>query len=273
MFSVQILTFGDHEPLARRCLESIIASADWSLIDDVRIGCNAVHQATVEYLQYAMLRVEAPCWLVHERSGRNVGKYPLMRRMLYDPQQTVTSRYVMWFDDDSYLRTPSRAWWSKAAEQAQASVMVGKRYRVGFSTAQRTATQQQPWYTGKPWEPVPRPVTFLQGGWWIAQTSFLAKWDYPFPELYHNGGDVILGELCRQQDAIVTDTNAGVAINADADGNESKSLRRGLTTKPLWHDYVAGRTPDLSHHNFQHRYSPGNRLGLQNSQDRSGPES
>lgn len=273
MFTVLILTYGDHQPLMQRCLESIIASADWSLIADVRIGCNAVTERTVAYLQDAQLRVEAPCWLVHERTGRNVGKYPLMRRMLYDSQHPITTPYVMWFDDDSYIFQRSKScWWRNAANRIAGYAMAGKRYRIRVTPQQRLAVQHQPWYGNKPFEKS-GVFQFCTGGWWIAAYDVLRTWDYPFPQLYHNGGDVILGELCRQQGYTVLDTNEGIAINADELGRESKATRRGLTTKPLWHDYVPGRKPDLSHHDFEHRYSPGNSLAIRDPLVRPDAES
>lgn len=269
MFTVLILTYGDHQPLAQRCLKSIIASADWSLIADVRIGCNAVTEATVAYLQDAQLNVQAPCWLVHERRGANVGKYPLMRRMLYDPEHPITTPYVMWFDDDSYIKPgQTSAWWRKMADAAIRHDIIGKRYRIALNGNQRRAVTSQPWYTARAWPLLPKPVSFCQGGWWAARYAELKRWNYPFPELYHNGGDVILGALSYQQMWRWYDTNEGVAINADEHGLESRSKRRGLTTKPLWHDYVPGRQPDLSHHDFEHRFSPGNTLAIRRPLDR-----
>jgi hypothetical protein len=90
----------------------------------------------------------------------------------------------------------------------------------------------------------------MQGAWWIADPAFLARWDYPFPELRHNGGDVLLGELCRQQGASTFAYRDGVAINACPAGHESRAARRGLRTQPLWHDYDPDRPADLSHHRW-----------------------
>lgn len=272
MFTVLILTYGDHQPLIKRCLESIIKSADWSLIADVRIGCNAVTEATVSYLQYAQSRVQAPCWLVHEHSGKNVGKYPMMRRMLYDPKYPITTPYVMWFDDDSYIFASNSSWWRNLANRLPGHALAGKRYRISVTPQQRQAIYAQSWFGNKPIEK-PYTVRFCTGGWWTAAYDVLKAFDYPFPEIFHNGGDVILGELCRQQELNVLDTNDGIAINADDLGRESKATRRGLTTKPLWRDYVPGRQPDLSHHNFTHRYSPGNPLAIRDTLVRPDAES
>jgi hypothetical protein len=87
-----------------------------------------------------------------------------------------------------------------------------------------------PWYTGKA---VPAKPSFVTGGWWLAKTEFLSLWDYPFPELYHNGGDTILGEVCRQQGLALGKFKKGVLINNHIDSAPKKRLfaranRRGI---------------------------------------------
>jgi hypothetical protein len=78
----------------------------------------------------------------------------------------------------------------------------------------------------------------MTGGWWVARTAFLQKWDYPFRELQHNGGDVILGELCRQQDAFMLSWHSRVTVN--------KAARRGeKTLRPFEPPQIT-----YEHHNF-----------------------
>lgn len=252
MFSIQVLLYGDHHQLARRCLESIVASADWSLISDLRVGCNEICGETAAYLADVFRRVPVPSYAYAERTGRNVLKYPLMRRMFYDPRVPMRAQHVMWFDDDSYLWTKDPEWWERMHDIAATNHLVGKRYRLrGTNPPPRVvaAIEAQPWYRERK-IPRGREYRFCQGGWWIARYSSLKRWDYPFPELKHNGGDTILGALAHQQEWSVFDTRDGVHINADADGNESKALRRGLTSKRLWEDYVPGQRPDLTHQEF-----------------------
>ncbi len=106
------------------------------------------------------------------------------------------------------------------------------------------------WYTGRPVDPPYRP-SFIQGAWWTADLAALKEWNYPFPELHHNGGDVILGELARQQLWSWKKFNEGVAINANEHGVESAAPRRGITTPVIWSQWQPGETPSLVHQDFE----------------------
>lgn len=263
MFSVCVLCYGDHADLAHRCLGSIIGTADWKLVNDVRVGLNAVGAATSKVLDSLLQRCPVPCWVFQPADGANVGKYPLMRRMLYpDLYQPVSGPHtdkaahktapvaerIMWFDDDSCVRG-DRSWWQRVA--ALKEDFIGARYQLRgpFRAGQVEAIKAQPWYAGKPIPRHYRP-SFLQGGWWIAKAALLRKHDYPFPVLHHNGGDSLLGELIRQQDYSSRHWNTGVWINADHQGRESAAKRRGMTTRWPWEGWRPDAPMTLVHHNF-----------------------
>jgi hypothetical protein len=249
-FSVNALFYGDHAPLAARLLDGLLAAADWSLIDEIRFAFNDVCEVTRRCVTAAARVVPVPCYLYEEVRGRNVGKYPLLRRMLYDTQYPLSAARLMWFDDDTYLRPETtRSWWRQVWELSQRYVMLGSRYNMTQRGLQYKAIPQQPWYNGQPVGKFHR-YKFFTGGWWVADPTILRKWNYPFPELHHNGGDTLLGELMRQQDYPVFHFNNGIAINADDKGVESNSPRRG--TKSVW-PWQESRPTDLSHHDFQVR--------------------
>lgn len=257
-FAVHVLCYGDHSPLASRCLKSIVASADWSLIDTIRVGLNAVSDETRTFVLRMAETWPVPWEIFEPTENRNVGKYPLMRRMFYSGRTTMPkSPYVMWFDDDSFIRPGVKpAWWGNVLKRATTGgvdehSLVGSQYQVGVNRNQQNAIKQQPWYCWRA-EPI-SPVHFVQGGWWVASRPFLEKWDYPFPALYHNGGDVLLGELHRRQGKSLLNYNLGVASNADAKGQESKAKRRGLDTKPLWSEtpFDPKAPVDIAHHEFE----------------------
>jgi hypothetical protein len=236
MFTVCVLCYGDHPDLAGRCLGSVARSADWSLVADVRVGLNEISRTTRLAVRAFARGCPRPVVAYEEEAGRNVYKYPLMRRMLYDPARPPAGR-VMWFDDDSFVKDESGpAWWRETAEAARQPGMLGSVYVLNspFTPAQRSAIARQPWYAGRPVDP-PHVPSFVTGGWWVADPAFLAAWDWPFPELAHNGGDAILGEVCRQQGVPLRRHNKGVAINYDkARGGESGAVRRGAKTSGPW---------------------------------------
>lgn len=247
MFSVNILVYGDHSDLAERCLSSISRVADWSLIADVRIGLNDVVQKTLSLVRAFGMQCRSPVYLCVP--PRNVGKYPLMRRMFNDSRLPSLADRVMWFDDDSYIRdTVTTSWWRGVHQLATDNTVVGSLYDIRQRGLQWQEIPKQPWYTGKPVGPRHR-YRFATGGWWVIDTAIVRRWDYPFPELHNNGGDSILGELCRQQSYKLLHFNTEIAINANATSVESAAKRRGETTPWVWQQERTGSS-DLVHQNF-----------------------
>lgn len=253
MFSVNVLVYGDHPELAARCLGSIVNSWHAGLIAEIRVGMNAACAATRDLVLSTMRTAAVPFLVYEEVAGANVMKYPLMRRMLYDPGHPIPDRatHVMWFDDDSFVTAGHRFWHDCAAQVAKhAPAVMGSVYLPAYhwSPLERHAIVKQPWFSDMvPMDVKPR---FATGGWWVAALEFLAKMDYPVRELRHNGGDVLLGEMVRQWGHRLHHFRDGVAINADAGGKESKARRRGVTTK---RPFEAHPPYDYTHHDFKVR--------------------
>ncbi len=247
MFSINVLAYGDHPDILGRCLGSLLASFDGNLISDVRVGMNAVGDRSWQIIREFAEAVPVTCHVYSETYERNVMKYPLMRRMLYDPERPLKGSRVVWFDDDSFMWHGAR--WSEADRvwRANKPAIMGSIYYPAYTWTQteKDAISEQPWYTGAPLATKPK---FVQGGFWIADKEFLAKWDYPFRELRHNGGDVILGELCRQQKAQIVHFSDLIGINADKNGKESAAKRRGVTTSRLFENPPPY---DYGHHDFE----------------------
>ena len=230
--TICVLCYGPHEDLARRCLTSL-QRANLTGID-LRVGTNAICAGTRSFLE----ELVAAGQLLQQNwydFPDNPGKYPVMRQMLYDPANPVSTPYFMWFDDDSCLKTESGPnWLAGVLQQMQTNAysLLGATYLWTWQGQQREWVRAQPWYAGK--DPIARAsAKFVTGGWWCAQTEMLHRFDYPWPVLKHNGGDVMLGELCFQQGLKVGHFNQDVAINADYSLRESNARRRGLHTVPI----------------------------------------
>jgi hypothetical protein len=204
VFSVCALTYGDHPKLIERLLRSLRSSGAAPFLQDLRIGFNAVSPQTRELVfeQLGNQWLETPCYVYEPEQGDNVGKYPLMRRMFYDPVRPLADR-VMWFDDDSHLdESAGPAWWRQTVRFAAETLIGGAIHKLQQRRRQYLGIPQQPWYSGMPLGPE-HTFRFVTGGWWVGRTEFLTRWDYPFPEVFHNGGDSILGELVRQQSGLL----------------------------------------------------------------------
>ena len=145
-----------------------------------------------------------------------------------------------------------RVFWQKLEpilRQDNPPTVVGSVYKTvkGFSPGEIAGLEQCRWFNGQSIREPRYRTKFCTGGWWAAQTEFLRCWDYPFPYLDHNGGDVLLGELVRQRGGRLHQFRDGIAINADKSGRESKAPRRGVTTPRPW------QADHTVNHGFQFR--------------------
>lgn len=256
-FSVCVLLYGDHASLAARCLNSI-ASGTVRRVRDYRVGLNAVSAETRNFAYaWAEERRKAGIPVYIFETPINRYKYPIMRRMLYtEPPIPKPADLIMWFDDDSYLTNEDPDWIDKVYEVASTHDVVGQYgWEMPMQGRQWNWIMSQMWFNETVGPPQPgksnRPAfRFVQGAWWVARRAFLAAHNYPWPELRHNGGDSMLGEMCRHVGAKMARFDEGVRINADADGNHSKATRRGDTTDERIGAKYDGTPLDTSHQQF-----------------------
>ncbi len=210
MFSVCAIFYGDYLALAEKLLTSLKIMAH---VQDVRLGLNAVSSQVRDYVNtWALQQMSAyPVYIYEDEHSNNLGKYPLMRQMFKDKKLATK---IMWFDDDSFLDEVSIAWWDTALMLGQQHTQVGALHSIAQKGKQYEGITQQSWFTGKPVN-VHHRYKFATGGWWIADTAFLTKWDYPFTAIHHNGGDSILGELIRQQGGSLGEFSKGVQCHCE----------------------------------------------------------
>lgn len=229
--TVAVLLYGDHPRLAARCLDPLWPLQRAGLVD-LRIGMNACGAATQDYVDAAV--AGGPLGVETVRYDVNIHKYPMMRRLL---ALAPPAPRFMWFDDDSYVDHPNPATFvTRAVAMCEPHTMVGQVWVMALGGNQHLWVRHQPWYGGKPVEAGHR-VRFCQGAWWVIPSALLLKHDWPVPELERKGGDVMLGELCRQQGYVLRDVRGfgdgfGVRINADAAGRHSQSKTRGPLPLP-----------------------------------------
>lgn len=219
-FLVLALFYGDHPELAQRCGRTLRALWNTGQVD-LRIGLNEVSERSRGVLQALLPGVHA------ESADPQIYKNPMMRRLLAGYQGNAT--HMMWFDDDSCLLPGvDAAAWLQALTARTATVRgsLGSLYTQQLSDAQRAWVLRQPWATGRP---VPREVLFNTGGWKVVPLALMRRFDWPFPDLLHAGGDLSLGLLLQQQGLEPEQFRVGLAINADGALQESNAPRRGVT--------------------------------------------
>ncbi len=234
------LLYGDHTAFAARLLQSLsdLLAADGNRIVEIRCGLNAATTPTRDLVHAWALRASLPVQLLQ---ADNVGKYPMMRHLLRLPAAAPHSINVkaIWFDDDAYVQaTPG--WWEAWADACQQADVVGKIYHWYVQPGQREWYRTQPWYRAE----LPATlhnrrdvVKFVQGSFWTAGLQYLLELNWPIPELYHNGGDSLLGLRVLHAGGKLGAFSRGVRVNCSLDGREDRSQRRGLDTRPLGYGY------------------------------------
>ena len=269
MFSVCLLLYGNYPELAKRLLGSL---KNYACVTDFRIGLNEISNDTrtvlLDWIRQGNRWERTPVYLYEDEQGNNLGKYPLMRQMLRDTKPPAPR--IMWFDDDSFVDdSTNELWWENVASVSSLRTQIGAVHYIMQRNKQYEVIKQQSWYTGKAINARHR-FTFVTGGWWVGDTHFLLKWDYPFKGLHHNGGDSILGELIRQQDGTLLNFTEGCQCHCESCNKAGTVLsrpgvhinvggrkgRRGLgvtNERYIWSDGNAH--PDMSHHSFNLRIS------------------
>jgi len=255
-FSVHVLVFADDYEMAGRCLSSLVSLDSEitplsSAVSDFRIALHTPSPRLLQVVDYwartAHGRTGLPVKLYFPEA--NVFKYPTMRRLLYDTQHPSAS-LVMWFDDDSYL-VGKRGFWPLVHRLASAHDIIGQRWWLRPRGGQWAWIQTQPWCN--PELQPPFSFEFCQGAWWCAKHAVLRRLNWPVPELRHNGGDSMLGEVCRHQTLDRCYFDYGVRINADEFGDNSCSERRGYKESEIAVHYD-GRPLSTEHQKFTLRW-------------------
>jgi len=222
--------YGDYPKLASRCLSPV--SQLYKSGVEVRIGLNETSEATNKVVSDLFIHSDR---LVNLSFNPQIFKYPMMDRLF--KAKPITTDYVMWFDDDSFIKDSNPLAWLSATEKFMndsESDMAGAIYHIPILPGQTDWRRLHcDWFVSGPLPGRPEMTKFATGGWWIIKTSVINKYKWPHPMLKHCGGDVLLGELIRHQGLKLSSYKAGVAVNADDNGKESASDRRGYNEPPL----------------------------------------
>lgn len=208
--TVFVLCYGDYLSLHKRCLESILNTLPANQLD-LRVGANACSQASLEYL------AGLPITKLYS-SPENRKKYPVMREMFYDPDCPITTKYVCWFDDDSYACNTQ--WVARLSECIVNNHPHGSRlYGIRFvhrldNAAQANWFRQASWFHNVNWQmmngagaPNGNCIPFVAGGFWALATECLRQTTIPDVRLNHNGGDITIGAQVHQLGYKIKDFN------------------------------------------------------------------
>jgi hypothetical protein len=222
--TICVLAYGRHVTLAERFLGSLYTYADPKLFY-LRAGLNEVELATQTLFEDYAARFRNITLFVEPK---NIFKYPMMRRMIYEPPLATT--WTVWCDDDTHFTRPD--WLQRLGFRLQCSPEVsmwGSPYvlwrRDQFILDWIKAAT---WYRGLGCRrgkdlkgKNAAEFSFATGGFWAVRTAVLRQLDWPDPRLVHTTGDFLLGEALRQNRLTMGRFDYGVKIN-DAPRRNSK---------------------------------------------------
>jgi len=265
--TICVLTYGDHARLARQAIESIqrhCSRSDYELV----VGANAVCKETRSYLKAQKAEQNIDHLIL---SAENINKCPMMRRMF----EKVSTEFIWWFDDDSYIAEPDALsqWLGTAQSAPKATAMWGEMYRCNttadFTDLEDTIgfIRRASWYRGLPppsWRPGGKGEfnfenrncgdgrwDFIVGGCWLIRTSIVRALDWPDPRLIKLGDDVFLGEAIRQHGWRLGNIGRpGVAINTEARRGDPGSSVNGDSLSPSGESSAAGFCTSVDPHTF-----------------------
>jgi hypothetical protein len=235
--TIFVLTYGDYGALARRCLDSIIRTVPSTRLD-LRVALNEPSRDNLEGVtsgQYPITKA----YLNQE----NAMKYPVMRKMFRDPECPIETNYIIWFDDDSYAVKPD---WlfdlgrRVVAHHPQNVRMYGHNM---YHPLQVQNPRARGWFTSAPWHrgkgfrnrqrreaPNGNCIWFCVGGFWALETKAMMECDIPCERLYHNGGDITIGEQLWQGGYLMHNYNTKKEWI-----KTSGAARRGFSEKFQWY--------------------------------------
>jgi hypothetical protein len=236
--TICVLCYGDYPELHETCLDSILRTVPLNRLD-LRVAANCVGQASMNYLR----TLPTTKLYVYKQ---NAYKYPIMRDMLWDPEQPITTNYFVWFDDNAHVRHNN--WVNMLASEIimqPASVgMYGVKLYYAFDLETedpRDWLAGQRWHKGKSLRtargnPAPNgDCTHFCADWFFAmRTDIVKPCDVPALGLQQRAGAMVIGEQLYQQGVLIKNFNAGKALIYTPDYRNQ--VKRAIPQPLPWQD-------------------------------------
>lgn len=201
--TICVLCYGSYHHLHRRCLDSICSTVPAERMD-LRVGGNELCPETLEYLKTLPI---TKTYL----SQSNRLKYPVMREIFHDKDDPIRTKWVVWFDDDSYARKPD--WLPILAMTIAAQRGMDRLGAVGSVMLHpvQKGKDPRPWLSKGSWwrnRPLrdrrgretpngPYFIHFPVGGFFAISLEAIKACDIPDPRLTH-AGDIVIGAQLDQ---------------------------------------------------------------------------
>jgi len=207
------LLCGDHENSQRECLKALLGSTNPQQTD-IRIAKINVSPETDRLVS------ESGATKVYTYD-RPIGKYRIMRDMFWDATHPITTEYLVWLDDNAFIRDGKwiRAMLNLKKKQKEKVGMFGPRM-VYTADAPAMKNMQKwcsaaPWFRNRHWQtptgglaPNGHCIHYCASWFFMLSTEAMRTADIPDPRLHHKLGDIVIGAQLHQNDYKLKDANS-----------------------------------------------------------------
>jgi ADP-heptose:LPS heptosyltransferase len=232
-----VLMYGNFVEMHRRCLNAIRNTTTRENVE-LRVYCNNVSQETYQICE--QMKKEGVIYKIY-KSDQNKYKYPCMREMFHDDNDPITTKWVVWFDDDSMCDVDA-LWFDKMCSAVNSAAiadpsfgMLGPIYHFAMQPKHAEWVKKADWYRGKQFRDRSskqavngNKIFFVTGSFWAMKTEAIKKANIPDVRLTHNGGDICIGEQMWQNGYTLKNWNGDKKIVC-----WSSTARRG-TSQPIF---------------------------------------
>lgn len=220
--TICILSHGDQFEFFRRCIDGIINTVPVHR-REIRVALNQPSSRLRELAIAYTLNNHPAVSRLYIADGPRY-KYPAMRQMFYDPDAPLTTKYLVWFDDDSYPVDPR--WLVRLAEtiipnHREGVRLFGKRCLHDLQLYNKAGHNPRQWFEQASWwrhlplrlgrtdrvGPNGSVLDFCAGWFWALNVDTIRVADIPDTRLVHNGGDITIGAQVRQAGFKIKDFN------------------------------------------------------------------
>lgn len=239
--TVFVLSYGPHTDLTVRCVDSILHSLAPERLD-LRVGTNAVVPGTLDYLRSIPKEILTKLYVSEE----NILKGPMMRRMFHDQEHPVKTKYLAWFDDDSFVVDPLwavRLGETIVANHAEGSRLYGIKFFHDLMLYAKNGHRPDGWFRGATWfrgidfyakgqqytSPNGSAIYFVSGGFMALETRTMQLADIPDARLGNKGIDITVGAQVSQVGGKIKDFNRNKIFI-----HSSGAPRRGVVDPFPW---------------------------------------
>jgi len=185
---------GDCAMAAQKCLSRVYQSVPANMFE-LRVGLYGATPAALEWIR----RVVVPRGnLKLYEAQKGSGYYPLMRRMIYEPE--LATPWTAWFEGQAH--PVASQWLLKFLVCAHQSDqhLIGRKFFYHFQDGQREWTKKADWYRGAPFDrrKGQEIINYVKRDMWMSSKKLLVDAGWPDHRLKDKSGDIFLGEAANQ---------------------------------------------------------------------------